>query len=154
ILISATSPGGTSLYSNADYMSAANAASFINNSGVGQLNAIELRKALTGKNVNISPFISERTEGISGSSDKEGLQTAVEMISGFCSAPRLDEDMSQSLLSRTLSSLENRENDSQFVLSEQIALSLYGDNIRRTPASAEQMKAIDRARALEIYKER
>lgn len=154
ILISATSPGGTSLYSNADYMSAANAASFINNSGLGQLNAIELRKALTGKNVNISPFISERTEGISGSSDKEGLQTAFEMIYGYFTEPRLDEDIFQNLISRTLSSLENRENDPQFVFSEQIALSLYGDNIRRTPPSAEQIKGIDRARALEIYKER
>src|SRR5690606_34828713 len=117
ILISATSPGGTSLYSNADYMSATNAASFINNSALGQLNAIELRKALTGKNVNISPFIFERTEGICGSFDREGLQTAFELIYRYFTGSSLDEDISQYLVSRSLSSLANRENDPQFVFS-------------------------------------
>lgn len=154
ILISASSPGGTSLYSDADYMSASNAASLINASGLGQLDAIELRKALTGKNVNVSPFITERTEGVSGSSDKEGLQTAFEMIYGYFTEPRLDEDIFQNVISRTVSSFENRENDPQFVFSDQVARSLYGDNIRRTPPTVELVKSMDRERALEIYKER
>src|SRR5690606_37549634 len=38
ILISAFSPGGTSLYSDSDYFSAAQAANLVNSSGVGQLN--------------------------------------------------------------------------------------------------------------------
>lgn len=154
ILITASSPGGSSLYSDLDYMSASNAASFINSSGLGQLDAIELRKALTGKNVNVSPFISERTEGISGSTDKDGLQTAFEMIYGYFTEPRLDEDIFQNMINRTVSSFENRENDPQFVFLDQIMRSLYGENIRRIPASAELVKSINRARALEIYKER
>jgi zinc protease len=154
ILISASSPGGTSLYSDADYMSASNSAALVNSSGLGQLDAIELRKYLTGKNVNISPFVSERTEGVSGASDKEGLQTAFEMIYGYFTEPRLDEDIFQNIVSRTLSSFENRENDPQFVFSDQVARSLYGDNIRRVPATTEAVKSMDRVRALEIYKER
>lgn len=154
IMISANSPGGTSLYSDEDYISASNAASLINSSGLGQLDAIELRKYMTGKNVNISPYLSERSEGLSGVSDKEGLQTAFEMIYGYFTEPRLDEDIFQNIVSRTLSSFENRENDPQFVFSDQVARSLYGDNIRRIPATAELVKSMDRERALAIYKER
>jgi zinc protease len=66
----------------------------------------------------------------------------------------LDEDIFQNIVSRTLSSFENRENDPQFVFSDQVARSLYGDNIRRVPATTEAVKSMDRVRALEIYKER
>lgn len=154
ILISATSPGGTSLYSDKDYLAAAYSASLVNSSGLGQMDAVELRKHLTGKNVNITPYISERTEGLSGVTDKEGLQTAFELMYGYFTEPRLDEDIYQNIITRTLSSFENRENDPQFVFSDQVTRSLYGDNIRRIPPTAELVKSTERARALEIYKER
>src|SRR5690606_40316904 len=72
ILINAFSPGGTSLYSDEDYFSASQAGNLVNSSGVGQFNTVELRKYLTGKNVNISPYISERSEGLAGHTDKIG----------------------------------------------------------------------------------
>ncbi len=154
ILISASSPGGSSLYSDADYMSASNAAALIKSSGLGQLNTVELRKYLTGKQVNISPYISERSEGFSGSSDKEGLNTAFEMIYGYFMEPRLDEDVFQNIISRILSSLKNRDTDPDFVFGDQVAKSLYGDNIRRIPPTEEAVATINSARALAIYKER
>ncbi len=154
ILISASSPGGSSLYSDADYMSASNAAALINSSGLGQLNTAELRKYMTGKQVNISPYISERSEGLSGSSDKEGLKTAFEMIYGYFTEPRLDTDVFDNIISRILSSLENRDSDPQYVFGEQIAKSLYGSNVRRIPPTKEAIKAINKDRALAIYKER
>src|SRR5690606_1446598 len=95
ILISAFSPGGTSLYSDSDYFSAAQAANLVNSSGVGQLNTIELRKYMTGKNVNISPYINERNEGVSGYTDKEGLHTAFELIYGYFTEPRIEDDIFQ-----------------------------------------------------------
>lgn len=154
ILISAFSPGGTSLYSDADYMSASNAASFVNGSGLGQLNTIELRKYLTGKNVSITPYISERAEGLSGSSDKEGLKTAFEMIYGYFTEPRLDKDIFDAGIARTLSSMENREDDPSFVFSQAIQKTLYKGNIRRSFPTPELVKSMNQQRALEIYKDR
>lgn len=154
ILITAFSPGGTSLYSDIDYFSASNASSLVNGSGLGQLNASELRKYLTGKNVNISPSISERSEGISGYTDKEGLKTAFEMIYGYFTEPRIEDDIYQSTIAKILSSMENREDDPSFVYGEAIRKTLYGNNLRRVSPSAEQIKSIDLNRALEIYKDR
>ena len=154
ILISAFSPGGTSLYEDKDYHSASEAANLVNSSGVGQLNTIELRKYLTGKNVNISPYISERNEGISGYSDKEGLNTAFELIYGYFTEPRIEDDVFQSIITRSLSMIANQESAPEFVFRKAIFESLYGGNIRRTPPSESGIRQIDKERALAIYKDR
>lgn len=154
ILITAFSPGGTSLYADSDYFSASNASSLVNSSGVGQFNAVELRKNLTGKNLNISPYITERSEGISGYTDKEGLKTAFELIYGYFTEPRIDQDIFESSISKSLSSMENREDDPSFVFGETIRKTLYGDNVRRLSPTPEQVKSINKERALAIYKDR
>ncbi|MBD1432171.1 insulinase family protein [Sphingobacterium sp. DN00404] len=154
ILISAFSPGGTSLYDDSDYFSAAQAANLVNSSGVGQLNTIELRKYMTGKNVNISPYISERSEGVSGYADKEGLQTAFELIYGYFTEPRIEDDIFQSIITRSLSMISNQESDPSFVFRKSILENLYNGSIRRMPISEDGIKQIDKERALAIYKER
>ncbi len=154
ILISAFSPGGTSLYGDDDYFSAAQAASLVNSSGVGQLNTIELRKYMTGKNVNISPYINERSEGVSGYTDKEGLNTAFELIYGYFTEPRIEDDIFQSIITRSLSMISNQESDPNFVFRKSILESLYNGSIRRVPISEEGIKQIDKERALAIYRER
>jgi len=154
ILINAYSPGGTSLYSDVDYYSASHAGSLVNSSGVGQLNTIELQKYMTGKNVNISPYLSERSEGLSGYSDKEGLQTAFEMIYGYFTEPRIEDDVFQSTITKNLSMIANRESNPSFVFSKTVMESLYDGNIRRVPISEDGVKQINQQRALEIYKER
>lgn len=154
ILISAFSPGGTSLYSDNDYFSASRAGELVNSSGVGQLNIFELRRYMTGKNVNISPYINERSEGISGYSDKEGLSTAFEMIYGYFTEPRIEDDVFQSTIMKNLSMISNQESDPNFVFRKAITESLYNGNIRRVPTTEEGVNKIDKERALAIYKER
>ncbi|MGJ1318014.1 M16 family metallopeptidase [Sphingobacterium spiritivorum] len=154
ILISAFSPGGTSLYADADYNSASNAAGLVDASGVGQLNNVELQKYLTGKRVGITPYISERSEGFSGQSDKEGLKTMFELLYGYFTEPRLDDDVFQSNITKSLSSIANMENDPNFVFRKSVFSTLYGNNIRRQPASKESIQQINKDRALEIYKDR
>lgn len=154
ILINGFSDGGHSLYDDKDYFSASNAAGMINASGVGQMNAVEIRKYLAGKKVNISPYINERFEGISGSTDKEGLKTAFELIHGYFTQPRLDEDIFEGRIAQIIASMENRESEPYFVFQNTINKALYGDNIRKNIPNAEQIKTIDRARTLEIFKDR
>lgn len=154
ILISASSPGGTSLYSDADYYSASQAAGLINSSGLGQLNAIELQKYMIGKNVNISPSLNERSEGISGYSDKEGLKVAFELIHGYFTAPRIEDDVFQSVITKSQSMLANQQSDPNQVFSRAVMSSLYNNSIRRVPMKLEDLSLINKDRALAIYKER
>ncbi|GGE20477.1 M16 family metallopeptidase [Sphingobacterium cellulitidis] len=154
IMISAYSPGGTSLYSDADYMSASFAGNLVNSSGIGQLNTVELQKSLTGKEVNISPYITERSEGLRGSTDKESLKTAFEMIYGYFTEPRIEDDIFQSVISKQKDMQANRENDPNFVYSDAIQRTLYGNSIRRVPYSIADLDKVSKERALEIYKDR
>ncbi|GIJ94472.1 peptidase M16 [Capnocytophaga stomatis] len=154
ILIRSYSPGGTSLYGDNDYFSASYANTLVNASGLGQLNSIEFRKYMTGKNVSIGTYIGELNEGVSGRSDKEGLKTAFELIYGFFTEPRIDDDIFQSIIARSISSMANQENDPNFVFRRDMLKRLYNGNIRRTPITEANLKKIDKNRALSIFKER
>jgi zinc protease len=118
------------------------------------MNNVELTKYLSGKDVSISPYISERYEGISGSTDKEGLKNAFELIYGYFTEPRLDQDIFQSTMTRAKGSLENRLSNPNNVFSDKVKEVLYGNNVRRQNPTVETINKIDRERALAIYKER
>lgn len=150
----AFSPGGTSLYSDADYESAARASSLINNSGVADYNSIQLSKYLTGKKVRVSPYIGERTEGISGSATPKDLEIALQLVYLYFTQPRMDADVYNGLLSQEKATLANRSNDPPSVFSDTISAVLGNYSIRRMGPSIEKYDKINLNRAFEIYKDR
>src|SRR6185437_5923115 len=66
VVFGAYSMGGTSLASDADYMSAALASQVVEISGLGEFSAVDLQKKLAGKAAIASAAISETSEGMSG----------------------------------------------------------------------------------------
>ncbi len=154
INMTASSPGGTSLYDDADFLSATYASAVVGGSGLGPYDATQLTKYLSGKKVQVRPYISERSEGFSASSGKKDLQTAFELIYGYYTVPRLDSDVFQGYLQRIRASLANRLDDPNAVFSDTINAVLYNNNIRRTSMTVEQVDQIDAQRAFAIYKER
>src|SRR5207245_2013800 len=68
ILFRAMAPGGTSLASDADFLSARIADRVVPAGGVGSFNGVTLDKILTGKAVAVRPFIGETSEGMGGGS--------------------------------------------------------------------------------------
>lgn len=148
------SPGGTSIYSDADYQSAANASSIIAKSGVGEFNAIQLPKFLNGKRVFVSPMIGERTEGISAFSSPKDLETALQLTYLYFTAPRKDAEIFKGIITQQKGSLANRENDPNSVFGDTVSAVLSNNNSRRTGPSLEKLNQINLDRAFEIYKER
>ena len=154
INFNAFSPGGTSLYSDADYESANRASSLINSSGVADYSSIQLSKYLTGKKVRVSPYISERTEGISGSATPKDLETALQLVYLYFTQPRKDVEVYKGLLSQEKASIANRSNDPPSVFSDTVSAVLGNYSIRRTGPSIEKYDKINLDRAFEIYKDR
>jgi zinc protease len=148
------SPGGTSLYADKDYQSAANAASVVSRGGVGEFNSIQLPKYLTGKSVFVSPIITERNEGLSGSTTPKDLETALQLTYLYFTAPRKDPEIFKGIISQQKGSLANRESDPNSVYSDSLAAILGNYNVRRTGPSVEKLNQINLDRAYEIYKER
>lgn len=154
IRMTAFSPGGTSLYDDADFLSAAYAASIVGGSGLGPFNATQLTKYLSGKKVSVSPYIGERSEGFNASSGKKDLQTAFELIHAYFTVPRLDMEVFEGYMQRIKASLANRLDDPDAVFSDTINAVLYNHNIRRMSMTVDQVDHVDPQRAYAIYQDR
>ena len=100
IIISAFSPGGNSLYPDDLFLSANFAASIIDQSGAGEFDNIELQKKLKGKNLSISPYISDVKEGFNGSTTPKDLETLMELIYLYFDAPRKDTSAFEAFISQ------------------------------------------------------
>ena len=132
IFFNAFSSGGTSLYPDADYQSAANASGLIQSFGAGNYNITELSKYLSGKQIAIQCYISERTQGVNGQSTAKDIETALEIMYAFLTEPRKDETIFKNIIQRSKVSIANRENDPATVYKDSVSAVLSSHNIRCT----------------------
>jgi zinc protease len=141
IVFQAISPGGTSLASDADYVTAASAASVVNAGGLGKFSRIDLGKALAGKVASVSPFISELQEGLSGGASKKDLDTMFQLIYLTVTEPRMDKDVFAAAVAQNKAALANQANDPGFAFSKLLQETLYNNHPRRqvtTPATIDK----------------
>jgi len=150
----AFSPGGTSLYSDADFQSASNAAEIVGGMGISQFTPTDLDKLLTGKKLIVNAFISERSEGIEGSATPKDLETAMQLIYLNFTAPRKDSALFNNFIEQSASEIANRYNDPRNVYQDTVVAVLGAYNVRRTGPSLKKLQEIDLDKVMKIYKER
>ena len=80
VLFRAFSPGGHSLVTDEDHLSARYAAQLVAGSGAGPHDSVTLDKLLAGKRVTVAPYIEELFEGFSGNASPEDLETLFQLI--------------------------------------------------------------------------
>lgn len=154
ILCTAYSWGGWSLYPPQDFWSASVADNIIDESGVGQFNATALEKMLTGKTVNLSPYISELQQGFSGSCAPKDLETMLQLTYKYFMDPRKDSAAFQSNMDRQKGVLQNRSSDPQSVFFDSISYVMSGYNERYQPRTVNTLSKIELDKVYKIYKER
>ncbi len=154
IVFSAISPGGSSLYSNQDYLSAANASTMALIGGLGNYDLNSLQKSLSGKQVNVSPSIGNYSEGFNGSATPKDLETAFELLHGYFNQPRKDSNMFLVVQQQLATSLANKDKDPGSVFNDSVSYIMSGYNPRRMPMSTDRIAEIKLDKALEIYKDR
>jgi len=154
ILISAFSPGGTSLYPDSLYETASFSSAIVSRSGLSSFNSIQLPKLLNGKRVNVNPYITERTEGLSAFAAPKDLEVAMQLIHLYFTEPRMDKEIFQSIMQQQKGALANRSSDPNSVFGDTIAAVLGNYNIRRTGPSLEKLNMVKEAKLLDIYKDR
>jgi zinc protease len=147
-------PGGTSLYGDNDFQSASNAASIIPSFGVGNYDVNQLSKFLSGKQVQVQPYITERMQGISAAAVNKDLETALQLVYARLTQPRLDTALFNGIIARSKASLNNRADNPASVFQDTVSAVLSNYNSRRTGPSISKLEQIDAKRAYAIYKER
>ena len=154
ILFRATSPGGTSLVSDKDYIPASTATQVITAGGVGKFSAIDLRKYLTGKVAAATPFVGELEEGLSGSSSRKDLETMFQLIYLRFTQPRADATAFGVQATQTRTLMANQAAEPEFAFFQALTNARYQNHLRRrlpTPADVDEWN-LDKS--LAFYKDR
>ena len=154
ILFRATSPGGTSLASDKDYIPASTATQVIASGGVGKFNVIDLRKYLTGKTASAGPFIGELEEGLSGSSSRKDMETMFQLIYLRFTQPRADANAFGVQSSQMRTMLANQSSSPEFAFFQALNNTRYQNHLRRRPLTSADADQLNLDKSLEFYKDR
>lgn len=154
ILMSAYSLGGSGLYGNEEIINLSLFDDLIAASGLGNFTRIELGKALTGKHVRLSPVLSSRSEGFTGSSTPRDLRTLFELVYLSFQKPYRDDESVHTTLAQYREVLKNKDLKPMSAFGDSVSVALYGNNPRLHFLTAGDMDKVSYDRILEIYQER
>lgn len=154
ILFSTYSFGGNSLYKDSEIINALTSDEVIDNSGVSEFNPTNLQKVLAGKNVGVSPYISDLTEGMNGSTTPQDLETFLQLVNLYFTEPRKDADAFQSFQTKQIDLLKKSQLDPSTAFRDTLRYAMSNYNVRNKPVTEETYRSIDLDRAYQIYKER
>ncbi|MGH1363486.1 MAG: M16 family metallopeptidase [Calditrichia bacterium] len=154
VLFNAYSTGGHSLVDDRDFISASYATQIVEQGGIGNFSLIELQKKLTGKVVNVSPYIRELNEGISGSASPEDLETMFQLIHLYITSPRRDEQSYEAYRAQISAYLQNYDANPANAFRDTIRTTMAQNHFRARPISQSHLDEMNLDRSLAIYKDR
>ena len=154
IRMSAYSEGGLTALPQDDPYTLQVLGDIITLGGVGEFSAIDLPKVLAGKKVSVSPYISTYSEGMSGSCSPKNLETMMQLVYLYFTAPRPDQEAFESNMQRTKAMVKNMELNPMITLSDTLNKVLYNNHPLTLRMKAEDYDKVDYAKAMEMYKDR
>ena len=154
IIFRASSPGGTSLASDADYIPASTATQVINTGGVAKFSAIDLGKMLAGKVASANPYISELEEGLNGGSSRKDLETMFQLIYLRFTQPRADANSFAAQATQARTFMSNQSAVPEFAFFEALSAARFGNHPRRRLQTAATVDEWNLEKSLAFYKDR
>lgn len=154
ILMTATSPGGSTLFGNKDIDNLKVFNSVISLGGLGKFSVTDLNKMLAGKKVSVSSSLGLNDESINGKVSPKDLETLFQLIYLTFTAPRMDNDAYQSFMGRVKAQLQNADLDPMTAFSDTLRTAVYNNNPRAARLKPSDFNNISYPRILEMYRER
>jgi zinc protease len=154
VLFAAFSPGGDSLASDQDYVSAVTAATIVDESGLDGFDAVQLRKKLAGRAVEVTPYIGDLFEGFNGKARPEDLEVLLQLVNLYFTSPRRDEQAFQAYRQRVLTAVRNREASPETVFQDRVQELFSQGHFRRRPWSPALVEEMKLDSALRVYDQR
>jgi len=153
VLFSGTSPGGSSLVSDADYTSVQLGSQVMAMAGVGNFSMIELQKKLSGKVAQVGAFIGDDSEGLSGKASPKDLETLFQLIHLRFTQPRLD-DASLNMFKSQFQMIKGFFSSPEYVFQDTMMVTMARYHPRVRPFSSYKVEELNPERALSVYRER
>jgi zinc protease len=146
--------GGTSLYTDSDFISASNAVVITSTAGAGDFDYQAMTKYLADKQITVKPYIDELYQGVTGSATKKDLEPALRLMDAYLTEPRKDSAIFSSIIERTNALLEHRKDDPMSVFSDSVTAVWYHHIYRKSGPSLEKFKQVNLGRCFDIYNQR
>ena len=154
VAMSSFSPGGTSLLDDKYVESATVLGSFISSYGLGDFDAITLRKMLTGKKVSVKTNIGSLTEGISGSTTPQDFETMLQLVYLSFEKPRFDLDAHNAYMTRYKAYVANMANNPQKIMQDSLSMITTNYHPRTRIFNVDLLDKVDFGQIEEIYRSR
>ncbi|MCH7525438.1 MAG: insulinase family protein, partial [Bacteroidetes bacterium] len=155
ILFEATSFGGTSLYTDEEHIVTAFANGGLAEAGIGGLSKVELNKMMSGKIVNVRPYIQLVAEGFRGQAAPKDLETLFQQVYLYFTDLNKNDEAFQSYITKQKSFLGNLMANPQFYFSNETGKFRNEGNKRYTGfPTPEKMDKADYNVAYKKYQER
>ncbi|MGI8508957.1 MAG: M16 family metallopeptidase [Gemmatimonadaceae bacterium] len=154
VIMSAYQPGGMSLATDADYSAVAAASVVPAASGVGTFTPATLAKTLAGKAVGVSPSISEYSEGFGGSASPRDLQTMMQLVYLYATAPRRDSIAFNAFKARVAPLLANRSKMPETAFGDTLNALLTSHSAREAPLTVARLDSTNFAQSYDFYRSR
>lgn len=154
ILFHGYSYGGKSLLSIDELASADAATSIANASGLGEFDAARLKKKLTGKTVQLRPYINDNGEGFRGQSSVKDFETMLQLLYLSFEKPRFDKDRYSTTMSHWLTYAKNRMSSNADAFSDSVNMITNNHNKRVLLFNEDFVNSIDFDKAQKAYKNR
>ena len=154
ITMTAKSEGGYSKLSAKDALTAKCITDVMDESGLGNYDATELQKYLSGKNAHVSPYIGETEEGFTGSCDVEGFETMLELVNAYFTQPKFNEDAFKSYVEKQKGMLENASLDPQSVWQDSMRWIMANYSEYRKPMTPAMLDEVNFKNMSKFYKQR
>ncbi len=154
IMFSAFSFGGTSLVQKGDLASASLATNLAAMSGLGDFNAIQLRKKLTGKIAEVKVFIGQNTEAMSGSSSVQDFETMLQLLYQKFEHPRFEKESFETMLAGMNNQLAYIKTDNDKAFGDTLNMVSTNYHPRTVLFNEAFIASADFDKAKAIYKDR
>tara|TARA_B100001179_G_C18601398_1_gene410544 strand:- start:1963 stop:4170 length:2208 start_codon:yes stop_codon:yes gene_type:complete len=154
VFMTAFSPGGSSLLSVEELPNTFVASYLVGQSGLGDLNKIELQKLLAGTETSLGASINAYSESLNGSSKTKDLETLFKQIYLQFTAPRFDEQAFEIIKQNLATNLIAKEKRVTSAFQDSLTLASTGHSKRSVLFDQKLIDDVSLAGAAKVYRER
>ena len=154
VLMTSSSPGGNSWVPDSLYVNAAYFADLMQQGGMGKFDFVHYQEKLTGKSVNVTPFLGELEEGFSGSCRSTELEDLLALVYLYATQPRFDTNSVASFRQRQENVLRNMLSTPYYQFAELKQRVKYGATPRRGLNRLEDLPKLTSQALHHIHQER
>lgn len=151
IRLSAISDGGTALFCDGCYWTAQLLSSVMSESGISKFSASDLRKQLSGKVASANTSVDMYEHAVMGQASLKDVETMLQLVYLQFTAPRFDQTDYDNFMTRISSMLANQETNPDFIFSQELMKTIYGDSPRRQQISTENLAKVKFDKLAEVH---